>query len=96
MGYALAGDAEVGAYQRCNSYLLDTTAAQATVWEADDVQYELAGYEFEQWPNAGRRILAPRIIDDQATWVDPQTAAIIAPIGELCRAPDTPPQTDDR
>ncbi|WP_454792934.1 hypothetical protein [Mycolicibacterium lutetiense] len=53
VGFALAGDA----YQRCNSYRLDTTAAQATVWMADDVQYELTGYEFVQWPIAGHRIL---------------------------------------
>lgn len=90
VGFALAGDADVSAYQRCNSYRLDTTAAQATVWMADDVQYELTGYEFVQWPIAGRRILAPQIIDDKAAWVDPTTDAVIAPIGELCNALDAP------
>jgi hypothetical protein len=96
VGFALADDADVGAYQRCNSYRLDTTAAQATVWMADDVQYELTGYEFVQWPIAGRRILMPQIIDDQATWVDPKTDAVIAPIGELCQAPGAPPTTGGR
>ena len=96
VGFALADDADVGAYQRCNSYRLDTTAAQATVWMADDVQYELTGYEFVQWPIAGRRILVPQIIDDQATWVDPKTDAVIAPIGELCQAPSAPPTTGGR
>ncbi|MDT5281624.1 MAG: hypothetical protein QOJ20_2819 [Mycobacterium sp.] len=65
VGFALADDADVGAYQRCNSYRLDTTAAQATVWMADDVQYELTGYEFVQWPIAGRRILVPPLADAQ-------------------------------
>jgi hypothetical protein len=38
-----------------------------------------------QWPIACRRILIPQIIDDQATWVDPTTDDLIAPIGELCQ-----------
>jgi hypothetical protein len=96
VGFALAGDADVGAYQPCNNYRLDTTAAQATVWMADDVQYELTGYEFVQWPIAGRRILVPQIIDDQATWVDPKTDAVIAAIGELCQAPGAPLTTGAR
>lgn len=86
VGFALAGDADVGAYQRCNSYRLETTAAQATVWLADDVQYELTGYEFVQWPSEGRRILAPRLIDGQATWVEPETDTVIGLIGALCPA----------
>jgi hypothetical protein len=85
VGFALAGDADVDAYQRCNSYRVDTTVAQATVWLADDVQDELTGYRFVQWPIAGRRILVPQIIDDEATWVDPTTNDRIAPIGELCQ-----------
>ena len=38
VGFALAGDADVGAYHRCKSYRLHTTTAQATVWIADDIQ----------------------------------------------------------
>lgn len=88
VGFELAGDADVGAYQRCDGYRLETTAVQATVWLADDVQYELAGFEFVQWPIAGQRILIPRIINGQAVWVDPSIDTVIAPIGELCGAPD--------
>ena len=87
VGFALAGDADVGAYQRCNSYRMGATAAQATVWMADDIQYQLAGHEFVQWPIAGRRILVPQMIDGQARWVDPKTDAVIARIGELCQTP---------
>jgi hypothetical protein len=82
VGFALAGDADVYAYQRCLGYRLHTTAAQATAWIADDVQYELTGYESVQWPIAGRRILVPQIIDEQASWVDPTTHAVIAPVGQ--------------
>ncbi len=96
VGFALVGDADVSLYRRCNSYRLDTTAAQATVWMADDVQYELAGYEFVQWPIAGQHILIPQIIDDQAAWVDPKTDAVVAPVGELCQGPHTPPTTGGR
>jgi hypothetical protein len=88
VGFELAGDADVGAYQRCLGYRLETTAVQALVWLADDVQYELAGYEFVQWPIAEQRILIPRIIDNQAVWVDSSIDTVIAPIGELCGAPD--------
>ena len=86
VGFALAGDADVDAYQRCVGYRLDTTAAQATVWLAGDVQDELTGYQFVQWPIAGRRILVPQIIDGQARWVNPRTDAVIASVGELCHA----------
>lgn len=95
VGFELAGDADVGAYRRCNGYRLDTTVAQATVWLADDVQYELTGYEFVQWPIAGQDILVPQIIVDRATWVDPTTGTVIALIGELCQAPDTPPRSGE-
>lgn len=86
VGFALGGDADVNAYQRCNSFRLDTTVEQTTVWLADDVQSELAGYEFVQRPIAGTLVLVPLIIDKHATWVDPKTDAVIAPVGELCRA----------
>ena len=89
VGFALAGEADVGAYRRSMNYRLDATAAQALVWMADDVQYELAGYEFVQWPMAGRRILVPEIVDDRAVWVDPIAGTVVAAIGELC-----PPRTD--
>lgn len=89
VGFEAPGDADVGAYQRCLSYRLETSAAQALVWLADDVQYELAGFEFVQWPVAGRRILHPRIVDGYAVWVEPNTDAVTSPIGELCAGPTT-------
>jgi hypothetical protein len=55
---------------------------------ADDVQDELAGYEFVQWPIAGRHILRPQIVNDQASWIDPTTATTVALIGNLCQAPE--------
>jgi hypothetical protein len=79
--------ADVGTYQRCLGYRLETSPEQALVWLADDVQYELTGYEFVQWPIAGQRILEPRIIDNHAVWVDPRTNTVTAPIGELCTTP---------
>jgi hypothetical protein len=88
VGFETPGDADVGAYQRCLSYRLETSAVQALVWLANDVQYELAGYEFVQWPIVGQRVLDPRIVDDQAVWVEPSTNAITAPIGELWAIPD--------
>lgn len=68
LGFELAGDADVGAYARPSDFRLNTTEAQATVWLAGDVQYELTGYEFVQWPSAGRHLLFPRIVDDRASW----------------------------
>ena len=62
---------------------------QALVWLADDVQEQLNGQEFVQWPIAGQHVLAPRIIDGQAVWVEPSTNAVTAPIGELFAAPIT-------
>jgi hypothetical protein len=88
LGFEASGETDVGAYHRCMNYRLETSAPQALVWLAGDVQYELAGYEFVQWPIAGHRILDPRIVDDQAVWVEPSTNAITAPIGELRAAPD--------
>jgi hypothetical protein len=88
LGFETRGDADVGAYQRCLSYRLETSPTQALAWLADDVQYELTGYEFVQWPIAGQRILSPRIVDNRAVWVEPATNTVTAPIGGLCAAPD--------
>jgi hypothetical protein len=99
LGFETPVDADVGAYQRCLGYRLEASPAQALVWLADDVQYELTGYEFVQWPIAGQRILEPRIIDDHAVWVDPRTNTVTAPIGELCTAlhpPEASPQRSCR
>jgi GNAT superfamily N-acetyltransferase len=75
-----------GTYNRCLGYLLETSTSQALVWLADDVQYELTGYLWVQWPIAGQRILAPRLVDGHAVWVEPSTGAHVAAIGELCSA----------
>jgi hypothetical protein len=86
VGFALDGAADVDAYQRCRGYQLVTSPAQAAVWLADDVQYELAGYEFVQWPITGGHLLLPRLVDDRAVWLHPTTGTVVAPIGALCRA----------
>jgi len=78
----LVGDADVGAYARSGDFSLDATEGQATVWLAGDVQYELTGYEFVEWPCAGRHLLFPRIVDNRASWVDPTTEAVLAPMIE--------------
>ncbi|GAY15355.1 hypothetical protein [Mycobacterium sp. shizuoka-1] len=82
--------ADVSPYRRCLGYLLETTAAQALLWLAGDVQYKLAGYEWVQWPMAGQRLLDPRLVDDHAVWVEVSTRSVIAPIGELCADPHQP------
>lgn len=84
VGFGADPDADVGPYERCQSYRLHTSAAQATVWLADDVQEQLTGHEFVQWPNADRRVLAARLVDGQAAWVEPGTNRFAAQIGELC------------
>lgn len=52
LGFEAPGDADVGAYQGCPSFRVETSRAQALGWLARDVQYELTGYEFVQWPVA--------------------------------------------
>ena len=85
LGFALAGEADVSAYRRRRGYCLMTTDAQASVWLAGEVQEELAGFEFVQWPISGERILQPRIVHEDACWVDPATGVVVARIGNLCR-----------
>jgi len=51
--------ADIDTYERCMGSRVETSVAQAMVWLAEDVQYELTGYEFVQWPIAGKRILEP-------------------------------------
>ncbi|BBZ78037.1 hypothetical protein MANY_33740 [Mycolicibacterium anyangense] len=87
---ALGFDGPVGAYHRCLGYLLETSAPQALVWLAGDVQYTLAGSEWVQWPISGQRMLDPRLVDDHAVWVEPSMNAPAAAIGELCTAAEEP------
>lgn len=96
VGFDGPSDADVGAYQRCLGYLLETSAAQALVWLAGDVQYKLAGFEWVQWPIAGQHMLDPRLVDDHAVWVEPSTNKVAAPIGELCTALHQPTATGRR
>ena len=81
-------------YHRCMGYLLDTSAPQAMVWLAGDVQYKLAGSEWLQWPITGQHMLDPRIVDGRAVWAEPSTNAVATPIGELCTAADEPTSID--
>jgi hypothetical protein len=46
------------------------SAAQASVWVAEKTQDELTGYEFVQWPIDGQRLLAPKMRNGEAVWVD--------------------------
>lgn len=85
---AVGFDGPIGAYHRCLGYLLETSTPQALVWLAGDVQYQLAGSEWVQWPIAGQHMLDPRLLDDHAVWVEPTTNAVVARIGELCDAAD--------
>lgn len=86
VGFGVTGATDVGAFQRCQSYRLHTTPAQATVWLADTVQEHLAGYEFVQWPIAEPRLLTATFTDDRALWVDTGSDTVAAPIGSLCTA----------
>lgn len=88
VGFRADTDADVGTYERCLGYRLLTSTAQATVWLADDVQEQLTGHEFVQWPIAEQRVLAARVVDGQAVWIDPGTNTAAAPIGDLCAARD--------
>jgi hypothetical protein len=64
---------------------VDASAAQATVGVAETTQDELTGYEFVQWPIDGQRLLAPKIQNGEAVWVNTSTHTIVSPIGELMR-----------
>jgi hypothetical protein len=80
----LSDDADLSGFTRGRGYAVDATSGQATVWIAEAIQDELAGYEFVQWPIAGHRLLDPTLSDGQALWVDPSTNTVVAPIGSLC------------
>lgn len=87
LGFDTDGAADVGSIQSSRGYLLHTSPAQAMVWLAQNVQDQLTGYEFVQWPISGQRILDARLVDDAAVWMEPGTNTVIAPIGQLCSAP---------
>lgn len=63
-------------------YALDSSPAQCTVWVAETVQDNLAGYNFIQWPCSGGPLFTPTIIGTTATWVLPHSSIRI-PIGSL-------------
>jgi hypothetical protein len=83
----LSDNAGLYGFTRGRGYDFDATPGQATVWVAEAIQDELAGYEFVQWPMAGRRLLDPTLSDGEALWVDPATTTVVAPIGSLCDGP---------
>jgi hypothetical protein len=78
-----ADHADIGGFSIGQGFTLDTTAAQATLWVAETVQDDLAGYEFVQWPSDGWAMLKPVIRDDVAVWVDHSTDHAVARIGAL-------------
>lgn len=73
----LTNDSDLGGFSIGRNYALETTPEQATVWVAEVVQEELAGYEFVQWPSDGWRLLAPELRDTEAVWVDPSTGGVV-------------------
>jgi hypothetical protein len=80
----LSDNADLSGFTRGRGYAVDATPGQATVWIAEAIQDELAGYEFVQWPMAGQRLLDPQLVDGQALWVDTSTSRVVARIGSLC------------
>ncbi|GAA1463046.1 hypothetical protein [Williamsia maris] len=74
-----------GGFSVGRGYILTATAAQATLWVAEAVQDDLAGYEFVQWPSNGGRLFAPEVRDERAVWVHPDDSTTI-PIGGLTAA----------
>lgn len=80
----LADDTDLYAFSQGRGYTLTTTTAQATVWIAQAIQDELAGYEWVQWPLDGWRLLIPEIRNGLAQWVNAVTGVAASPIGELC------------
>ncbi|MFB7873765.1 hypothetical protein ACFC06_00830 [Nocardia sp. NPDC056064] len=60
-----------------------SSATTAVIAVADIAQTELGGYEFVQWPCRGGRVLRARDVGGVAVWLDPRTARVIAPVGEL-------------
>ncbi|MDI9938607.1 hypothetical protein ACVH9Z_36950 [Rhodococcus opacus] len=87
-GYAVTigwqGADGVGGFGLCHGLSMDATFGEASVWAADTVQWELAGYEFVQWPSRGHHVLVPRLREAVPVWVDPHNDGTVAAIGELC------------
>jgi len=75
---------DVGGFGIGHGLVMDAPVNEATVWVADVVQNELAGYEFVQWPSEGKHPLLPRLREQRPVWANPHTEDIVAPIGELC------------
>lgn len=82
-----SNDADLAAFSRGAGFTVDTNSAQATVWIAETIQDELAGYEFVQWPMDGQRLLTPALRNGQALWMDSSTDTAVAPIGSLDSEP---------
>ncbi|MDG3009741.1 hypothetical protein G4X40_06225 [Rhodococcus sp. D2-41] len=74
----------LGGWRIGRGLAVDATYGEAGVWVADTVQTQLAGSEFVQWPSRGWRLLTPSVRDAAPVWVDPDTGAVIAPLGQLC------------
>lgn len=73
----------LGGFSRGEGLTMDASFEDASVWVADVVQTELAGYEFIQWPSLGRHLFLPRLRDGRAVWIDPHTDTAVAHIGKL-------------
>lgn len=66
-----------------NGVTMDAPVQTVTAWIAETVQDHLAGFESIQWPSKGQRMLAVRVHNRQAVWVETRTETIVSPIGNL-------------
>lgn len=67
-----------------NPESVDLSTARATVHLADEVQGDLTGNAWIDWPSAGWDVLVPTVVDGIAMWVKKRDCRPIARIGRLC------------
>ncbi|TSD93659.1 hypothetical protein FOS14_22660 [Skermania sp. ID1734] len=73
----------IGGFGLCEGLSMDAPFAEAAVWVAETVQWDLAGYEFVQWPSRGHHLLIPRLRAGTAVWINPHADVTVARVGEL-------------
>lgn len=81
--FGWSGSGGLHDFSSFNGLTMDTSYEIATVWVAETVQDDLAGFESVQWPSKQRHLLAPKIRNGAAVWIDPHTNEAVANIGNL-------------